>query len=90
MRTRIIGLAVWSAVLAIGLFGVPLAVAVFQYAMQVERSELQRAAVGVAIAVAGDVSDGDPIENLNMPGSVQVGVYDEDGVWLAGAGPGMI
>jgi signal transduction histidine kinase len=89
VRTRIIGLAVWSAVLAIGLFGVPLAVAVFQYAMQVERSELQRAAVGVAIAVAGDVSDGDPVENLDMPGSVQVGVYDEDGVWLAGAGPGM-
>ncbi len=42
MRTRIIGLAVWASVLAIGLFGVPLGVAVFLYAMQAERSELQR------------------------------------------------
>jgi signal transduction histidine kinase len=82
-------LAVWAAVLAIGLFGVPLAVAVFQYAMQVERSELQRAADAVAIAVSGDVSDGDPIENINRPGSVQVGVYDEDGAWLGGAKPSM-
>ena len=40
MRTRIIGLAVWASVLAIVLFGVPLAVAVHQYSVQHERSDL--------------------------------------------------
>jgi signal transduction histidine kinase len=52
VRTRIIGLAVWASVLAIALFGVPLAVAVFEYAVQAERKELQEVADAIAITVA--------------------------------------
>jgi signal transduction histidine kinase len=87
VRTRIIGLAVWASVLAIGLFGVPLAVAVLQYAMQVERSELERAARAVAINVAADVWDEDRIGPIDPPGPIGVTVYDSDGVRLEGTGP---
>lgn len=50
VRTRIIGLAVWAAVLAIALFGIPLAVGVLEYALAPERSELKRIANEIAIA----------------------------------------
>jgi glycerol uptake facilitator-like aquaporin len=43
-------------VLATALFGVPLAVAVFEYAEQAERKELQEVADAIAITVAGLVS----------------------------------
>ncbi|GAA1317204.1 HAMP domain-containing sensor histidine kinase [Pseudonocardia xinjiangensis] len=88
MRTRIVGLAVWASVLAIGLFGVPLGVGVFQYASQSERSELQRVADAVAITVASDVYDSERIEGVDGPGPVQVAVYDDDGTLLGGVGPG--
>ncbi|HYH29097.1 MAG TPA: HAMP domain-containing sensor histidine kinase [Pseudonocardia sp.] len=87
MRTRIIGVAVSASVLAIVLFGAPLAVAVFQYAMEVQRSELARAAGAVAIRVADDVSDEDPIRNIARDDAIRVAVYDGDGELLAGAGP---
>ncbi|OZM79350.1 HAMP domain-containing sensor histidine kinase [Pseudonocardia sp. MH-G8] len=87
MRTRIIGLAVCASVLAIGLFGVPLAVAVLQYAMQVERGELAQTARAVAIRVAPDVFDEDEVANLEAPRGVRVTVYDSDGDRLSAAGP---
>ena len=61
MRTRIIGLAVCASALAIALFGVPLAVAVLQYALQAERNQLRSVADAVAIVVAGDIDDEEPI-----------------------------
>jgi signal transduction histidine kinase len=87
VRTRIIGLAVSAAVLAIVLFGVPLAVAVLQYVMQVERTELQQTADSIAMAVAGDVSDEDRIAWIDAPRGVQATVYDVKGNLLGGAGP---
>jgi signal transduction histidine kinase len=87
VRTRIIGLAVSVSVLAILLFGVPLAVAVLQYALQVERSELERTANAVSITVAADVFDEKPIANIDAPRWVRVTVYDSDGDRLGGAGP---
>jgi hypothetical protein len=87
VRTRIIAVAVSASVLAIVLFGVPLAVAVLQYAMQVERSELERTARSVAITVAPDVFDEVQIANIDAPGSVRVTVYDADGDRLGGPGP---
>jgi signal transduction histidine kinase len=86
VRTRIIGLAVWASVLAIVLFGVPLAVAVLQYALQVERSELERTADAIAITVAADLYDEEPIPNIEA-GRVRVTVYSADGDRLGGAGP---
>ena len=52
MRLQIIGLAVCASALAIALFGVPLAVAVLQYALQAERNP-RSVADAVAIVVAG-------------------------------------
>jgi signal transduction histidine kinase len=91
MRTRIIGLAVWASVLAIVFFGVPLAVAVHQYAVQHERSDLAGVARAVAITVSGDVYAEEPIDylddldELDDDDPVDVAVYDQDGEWLAGS-----
>jgi signal transduction histidine kinase len=85
VRTRIIGLAVWSAVLAIALFGVPLAAAVLQYAVQEERSDLQAYAVAVAIRVSEDVYGYEPIDAIHQRGGTEVTVYDDAGGWLAGS-----
>lgn len=87
MRTRIVVLAVCASVLAIGLFGVPLAVAVLQYALQVERNQLRGVADAMAIVVAGDVYDEEPIGDLGRYGSIDVAVYDADGVLLGGRSP---
>jgi signal transduction histidine kinase len=90
VRTRIVGLALCASALAIGLFGVPLAVAVLQYALQAERNQLRGVADAVAIVVAEDLSEGDPIADVGRYGAVDVSVYDDDGVLLGGrwsAGP---
>jgi signal transduction histidine kinase len=87
VRTRIIGLAVWAAVLAIALFGVPLAAGVLQYALAQERAELERTANEVAIAVAADVEPGEELEDVPEAGAVEVTVYDKHGVRVGGTGP---
>jgi signal transduction histidine kinase len=58
VRIRIVGLAVLAAVLAISLFGVPLAVAVAQYALVDERAKLERVGDAAALAVSADVVRG--------------------------------
>jgi signal transduction histidine kinase len=87
VRTRIIGLAVWASVLAIGLFGVPLGAAVLQYFVQVAHSDLERTADDIAIRVSPDVSDDEPITHMNRRDSVTFSVYDRDGSWMGGAPP---
>ena len=87
VRTRIIGLAVWAAVLAIALFGIPLAVGVLQYALAQERSELERTANEVAIAVAADVAPGEELKETPEAGAAEVAVYDEHGELVGGTGP---
>src|SRR5919112_722274 len=82
VRSRIVGLAIWASVLAIGLFGVPLGVAVLQYALQAERSELQGVADAVAIVVAGDVYDDEQIGYVSRQGAIELAVYDHDGELL--------
>jgi signal transduction histidine kinase len=94
VRTRIIGVALLASVLAICLFGVPLGVAVFQYAQQHQHGHLMQVASDVAIAVSEDVDDGDPVEaealqDLGDNGEgVAVAVYDASGRRLAGSAPG--
>ena len=87
MRTRIIGLAVCASALAIALFGVPLAAGVLQYALQAERNQLRSVADAVAIVVAGDIYDEEPIDDIGRYGSIDVAVYDADGVLLGGRSP---
>lgn len=94
MRTRIIGVAVLASVLAICLFGIPLGVAVLQFAMQHERGHLVEVASDVAITVADDVYDDralDPADLRDVSDDVDhidAAVYDEDGELLAGSIPG--
>ena len=85
MRPRIVGLAVCASALAIALFGVPLAVAVLQCAMQDERSQLRSVADAVAIVVADDIDNANPIgDDIGRYGSIDVAVYNDDGVLLGG------
>lgn len=80
MRTRLVGLAVLTAVLAIGLFGVPLAVAVAQYALTDEQAKLERMADAAAVAVSADVLNGDTptwIPAAKGDADLAVYVYDD-------------
>jgi signal transduction histidine kinase len=93
VRTRIIGVALLASVLAICLFGLPLAAGVLQYALQHERSHLVSIASDVAIEVSEDVDDGDPVErdditDLGEDDRVRyAAVYDGNGDRLAGSVP---
>ncbi|WP_028937974.1 sensor histidine kinase [Pseudonocardia spinosispora] len=88
MRTRIVGLAVLASVLAIGLFGLPLAVAIARYAVLHEESNLVRVADATAVSVSTELHDGERPSGL--PASVdntELAVYDGDGDLVAGRGP---
>jgi signal transduction histidine kinase len=78
---------VWCSVLAIVLFGVPLAVAVLHNATQDVRSDLAWSARTIAIDVAADVWDEDHIPSVDAYDADQVAVYEEDGNWLGGDRP---
>ena len=92
MRARIVGLAVAAAVVAIILFGAPLAVGVVAYLLGDERAELERSADVAAITVAGDVAAGRSARTVDGVGTDPVGpgplaVYDGSGFRIAGDGP---
>ncbi|MDT7704778.1 MAG: hypothetical protein QOG20_385 [Pseudonocardiales bacterium] len=92
MRARIVGLTVAAAVLAIVLFGAPLAAGVVAYLIGDERAELERAADVAAITVAADLAAGRTTATLagigfadDEPGTL--GVYDLAGSRVVGDGP---
>ncbi len=88
MRGRIVGLTVAAAVLAIVLFGLPLAAGVAAYLLGDERAELERAADVAAISVAADLAAGRPVADLPpSAGTVTLAVYDGSGARVAGDGP---
>jgi signal transduction histidine kinase len=88
VRTRIVGLAVLAAVLAIGLFGVPLALGVLKYAKSDERTKLLRVADAAASAVAADVVREKMPTDLRDPNDgTQLAVYVHPGVLILGTGP---
>jgi signal transduction histidine kinase len=83
-------LAVSVAVIGIVLFGLPLGVAVYQYAAQSEQDQLRQVADALAIVVADDLEDDEDIDHpeyLTGAGCSEMAVYDEDGDWSAGALP---
>ena len=84
VRTRIIGVAVWCSVLAIVLFGVPLAVAVVMYAVQDAQGDLTSSARSISIEESGNVYDEDRITDVDRRAADAVAVFDEDGDWLGG------
>lgn len=88
MRTRIVGLAVLASVLAIGLFGLPLAVAIARYAVLHEESNLVRVADATAVSVSTDLHDGERPSGLpSTVDNTELAVYDGDGDLVAGRGP---
>ncbi|MGB6162938.1 MAG: HAMP domain-containing sensor histidine kinase [Pseudonocardiaceae bacterium] len=88
MRTRIVGLAVLAAVLAIGLFGVPLAAGALKYALNDERIKLLRVADGAAAAVTADVLRGNTPTELHEPqDGTHLAVYVDRGHRILGIGP---
>jgi signal transduction histidine kinase len=88
VRTRIVGLAVLAAVLAIGLFGVPLAAGMLKYAMNDERVKLLRVADGAAAAVTADVLRGNMPTDLRDPkDGTHLAVYVDRGHRILGIGP---
>jgi signal transduction histidine kinase len=88
VRSKIIGLTLLVSLLAITLFGLPLAVGVRQYALAYERSELERVADGVALLVSADLlrDTTPPLPSPPRPG-VQLAAYDVDGRRVVGEGP---
>ena len=88
MRTRIVGLAVLAAVLAIGLFGVPLAAGALKYLLNDERVNLLRVADGAAAAVTADVLRGNTPTELHEPkDGTHLAVYVDRGHRILGTGP---
>jgi len=88
VRTRIVGLAVLAAVLAIGLFGVPLAAGVLKYMLNDERANLLRVADSAAAAVTADVLRGNTPTELHEPkDGTHLAVYVDRGHRILGIGP---
>lgn len=89
MRARIIGLTLLVSLLAIAVFGLPLAVGVRQYVLAYERSELERVADEAALVVSADLlrHTRPPLPPAPRPG-VQIAAYDVGGGRpVVGAGP---
>jgi signal transduction histidine kinase len=88
MRRRIVAVALAASMLAITVFGVPLAAAVAAYTIRYGEGELERDADTVALAVAADLYDENPLGQLpETSEAAGAGVYGLDGARLAGEGP---
>lgn len=88
MRRRIVALALAASMLAIAVFGVPLAIAVAAYTIKYEEGQLERDADAVALAVAADLFDSELLGRLpRTSDDTHVSVYGLDGSRLAGEGP---
>ncbi len=85
MRRRIVRLTVVVAVIAIAVFGIPLAIGVAQYLLSDQYAQLERTAADLAIVVTGDLNPA-PRPPASDP-DLQVAVYDAGGDRVSGAGP---
>src|SRR5690349_2014622 len=88
VRRRLVGLTVVTAAIAVGLFGIPLAVGLVQYSLEDQESVLQRTASLTARSVQSELARGDALTVLpDLPADVVLGVYDGDGDLVLGDGP---
>ncbi len=91
MRRRIVGLAVLAAVLATGLFGVPLAIGAASYYLSDETAELEHLADTAAIQISPDLTRGVMPERLpESDGEAVLGLYARSGARILGNGPDRI
>jgi signal transduction histidine kinase len=88
VRKRIVALTLLAAMVAISLFGVPLALAAARYYLADERAELERVADSAALMVAADTVRQELPDQL-PPTEPMTGValYNPEGVRLLGDGP---
>ena len=77
MRRRIVRLTVVVAVIAIAVFGIPLAIGVAQYLLSDQYTQLERTASELAIAVSGDLNPA--LTPVGSDPDLQVAVYDTRG-----------
>ncbi|HEY0359156.1 MAG TPA: HAMP domain-containing sensor histidine kinase [Mycobacteriales bacterium] len=88
MRRRVQQVAVVAALIAVVVFGLPLAVAVRQVYVDDERRELTRIAERAASAVSADALRGqDPVELPAPEPGTTVGIYTAAGTRMDGRGP---
>lgn len=90
LRTRIVSLAVVASALALVCFGLPLAVAVSQYAQVYREVDLERQADRAASRIALDLYEGEDIDNEQLEDYDTLtfrSAYDTEGRLLLGRGP---
>lgn len=88
MRRGITRVALITAVLAVIVFGVPLAYVMNRLLLGDEQTELERLALRAAISVPADLGSGrDPIELPRTESAVHLSIYNTDGQRIAGRGP---
>ncbi len=87
MRRRIVTVALSAVLLAVTVFGVPLAILVQHLVVSDEQGELERLALRAAVDVGPTFASGDPIELPSSEAAVQLGVYDRAGLRISGRGP---
>lgn len=88
MRKRILAVVLTTTVLAVIVFGVPLAVVLQRLVVSNERSELESLALRAASTVSRPALTGtDTVELPSAKQSVELGVYDRAGTLISGSGP---
>jgi hypothetical protein len=88
VRRRLVQLTVVAAALAVGLFGLPLAVAIGPYVEANELRDLERVAEATALSVAAEIFEDEVPEGLpDEPDDIELALYDHDGALLLGSGP---
>jgi signal transduction histidine kinase len=87
MRRGITRVALITAVLAVLVFGVPLAYVMNRLLLGDEQAEIERLALTAAVSIPSGIAAGDPVELPKTEKSVQLGVYDATGRLIAGTGP---
>lgn len=87
MRRRIVRVALASAVLAVALFALPLAIAVQRIYLGDAQVALERTALRTAIGIGPDFAGRDPAELPDPGAGEQLGLYDPRGLRISGSGP---
>lgn len=90
MRKRILAVALSAVLLALTVFGVPLAILLQRMVVADEQGELERLALRAAVVVAPTYSAGDPIELPQTEPEVALAAYDPRGQKVTGRGPGQL